>query len=413
MTSESLVPAWNFGDKRDDPIHRIHSYPAKFPAFITTKALRYAEARGVKVDLVADVFCGCGTTAVEAKRNGKNFWGCDINPVASLIALVKTHHYRDSALTRYFEAITTQFHLAKPPPAAYARVPDRLRYWFDDRNIDALLCLDHAIRTTTAPGSAHRRFFLCAFSNILKPTSRWLTKSIKAQLDPNKSPRPVLQTFESQFALMRAANQHNRFPSPQATVSIRTQDFLTTEIPARLADVIVTSPPYVTSYDYASIHQLSTLWLRYATDYRVVRTNMLGNPYGVRPPDPVAIRHLGAPAADAYRALLRPDRRRARSVGRYFLDLDRAVAKCVRLLKPRGLVFFVIGNTQYNSIPIDNSIHLARCMERAGLQDIEILPRKMSRKTMTPYRDDLGRFTRDSTRRTVYGGEFVLVGSRP
>ena len=96
---------WDFGDSREYPIHRIHSYPARFPAFITTKALQYAEQSGVEVRTVADIFCGCGTTAVEAKRSGKDFWGCDINPVATLIAQVKTTHYRDTVLEEYFSAI--------------------------------------------------------------------------------------------------------------------------------------------------------------------------------------------------------------------------------------------------------------------------------------------------------------------
>ena len=68
--SDASESYWDFGDRRDkpeDPIHRIHSYPAKFPAFITTKALQ-------------------------------NFWGFDINPVATLIARAKTRHYRGAAL---------------------------------------------------------------------------------------------------------------------------------------------------------------------------------------------------------------------------------------------------------------------------------------------------------------------------
>ena len=48
---------WDFGDEREDSIHRIHAYPAKFPAFITTKALRYAQRNGVTVDLVAEFLC--------------------------------------------------------------------------------------------------------------------------------------------------------------------------------------------------------------------------------------------------------------------------------------------------------------------------------------------------------------------
>lgn len=33
-------------------------------------------------------------------------------------------------------------------------------------------------------------------------------------------------------------------------------------------DLLVTSPPYVTSYEYADLHQLSLIWLRFGDDYR-------------------------------------------------------------------------------------------------------------------------------------------------
>jgi len=77
---------WDFGGEREPLMHRIHAYPAKFPAFITPKAVAYAQARGVTVNRIADIFCGGGTTALESKRLGTPFWGCDINPVATLIA---------------------------------------------------------------------------------------------------------------------------------------------------------------------------------------------------------------------------------------------------------------------------------------------------------------------------------------
>src|SRR5260370_35397022 len=80
---------WRRGPHREWKVHRIHAYPAKFPAFITGKALAFAKSKGVKVKTVGDVFCGCGTVAFEARRNGINFWGCDINPVATLISKVK------------------------------------------------------------------------------------------------------------------------------------------------------------------------------------------------------------------------------------------------------------------------------------------------------------------------------------
>ena len=407
---------WDFGDRREDPIHRIHAYPAKFPAFITTRALAYAERQGVKVDVVADVFCGCGTTAVEAKRNGKNFWGCDINPVATLIAHVKTHHYRDKALERYLADIQDEFRRVASRPAERERIDDRIdriRYWFDEENIDDLLRLDHAIRRATPGGGRHRKFFRCAFSNILKPTSRWLTKSIKAQLDPDKRPRRVMEAFEDQIALMRRANRKNRFPTPRPKVRIRTRNFLAPEAPESGADLIVTSPPYVTSYNYADIHQLSALWLGYASDYRALRKNMLGNQVGVEPPAPAEIETLGAAAQETCRDLLEADPYKARSVARYFLDVDKAVAKCGRMLNARGMAVFVIGNTQYKEIRVDNAEHLVHCMNRAGFREVETVRRKVSLKIMTPYRDARGRFTRDGKQRRVYGEEFVVIGRRP
>ena len=413
--SEDAAAYWDFGDRKDrkeNPIHRIHGYPAKFPAFITTKALKYAERQGVDVKVVADVFCGCGTTAVEAKRNGKNFWGCDINPVATLIAKVKTRHYRDAVLARYFQAIQDEFRRIEPSPEDHARITDRIRYWFEERNVDDLIRLDHAIRRRTPANSPYRAFFLCSFSNILKPTSRWLTKSIKAQLDPHKSPRGVMEAFADQFDLMRKACRRNRFPASGQRSRIRTQNFLASRQPVCRVDLIVTSPPYVTSYDYADIHQLSTLWLRCASDYRALRKNMLGNQYGVEPPAVAAVERLGTTAAETYRGLLIEDRRKAYSVARYFLDMDKAVAKCWRMLNAGGMAVFVIGNTQYKGVRIDNAQHLADCMERAGFRNIETVPRKVSWKIMTPYRDARGRFTRDSTQRRVYGEELVVVGRR-
>ena len=424
ITSTTSPSYWDFGDEKEDPIHRIHAYPAKFPAFITTKALHYAKRKGVEVDLVADVFCGCGTTAVEAIRNGKSFWGCDINPIATLIAHVKTRRYDDRGLDRKFVAIADHFRASHPFPTRDGlRIPDRIGYWFDDKTIDDLLRLRQAIHVSAPPKSRYRKFFLCAFSNILKPTSRWLTKSIKPQIDPDKSPREVMEAFTDQVALMRKANTEPVSsptcttptpprPAPKAHARIRTRNFLASRLPSCQPDLIVTSPPYVTSYNYADIHQLSALWLGYASDYRDLRKDMLGNEYRVERLRRPAIARLGSLALETYDTLVDRDERKARSVARYFFDMNRAVTKCWEMLNENGMAVFVIGNTTYQGITIDNREHLTHCMASAGFQGIEAFRRKVSLKIMTPYRDARGRFTRDSTRRKVYAEEFVVIGRR-
>ena len=44
-------------------------------------------------------------------------------------------------------------------------------------------------------------------------------------------------------------------------------------------DLVVTSPPYVTSYEYADIHQLTIFWLNYAKDLEEFRKKFIGTSY--------------------------------------------------------------------------------------------------------------------------------------
>lgn len=59
---------WDIGESSEFLMHKIHAYPAKFPAFITNKAIEYATNNGLEVKNIADIFCGCGTVALEAQK---------------------------------------------------------------------------------------------------------------------------------------------------------------------------------------------------------------------------------------------------------------------------------------------------------------------------------------------------------
>ena len=101
---------WNESDNEELTMHTIHAYPAKFPAFIASKAFEYAKNEGVTIEKVADIFCGCGTVALESKIHNYDFWGCDINPVATLIARTKSCDYNPQKLEEYMECIKNFIH---------------------------------------------------------------------------------------------------------------------------------------------------------------------------------------------------------------------------------------------------------------------------------------------------------------
>ena len=145
---------------------------------------------------------------------------------------------------------------------------------------------------------------------------------------------------------MIKANDQGIFPeNNKSSIRISSRNFLSIQSKKHRADLIVTSPPYVSSYDYAEIHQLSALWLDFVSDYRNLRKNMVGNSYGIEAPSESDIKNLPAPGERIYKDLFREDKAKAKSTARYFIDISKAVAKCQDILNQKGMVIFVMGNT--------------------------------------------------------------------
>lgn len=408
-TGLPLDPFWEGSGGKQEKMHNIHYYPAKFPPFIFSKALSRAREKGIKVNTVADIFCGCGTTALEAKTEGVGFWGCDINPVATLIARVKSNSYQSCRLERYFGKIVEKYHLPLTEVPEYYRENARLDYWFSKKTIVELYALLHSIESTVPQGK-YRDFFICAFSNILKPTSRWLTKSIKPQVDPSKKPSDVMETYKKQVKSMCQAAQGLKFPN-DASSSIETANFLEIDPKKHLADLVVTSPPYVTSYEYADIHQLSAIWLRYSEDYRALRKGSIGSVYEVNISQD-EIDALNDYGRTVYSRMLKKDRKQAQSIAKYFCDIKRTTKRTYRLLKPHGLAIFVIGNTSYRGIKIDNAKFLSQCLHDAGFPDVSLSKRIIRGKILSPYRDSKGRFSSNHKHRKVYRYEYVVTAEK-
>lgn len=406
----SIKNEWNMPDEHEHRMHSIHAYPAKFPAFITTKAIQKAEENNISVDTVADIFCGCGTVAFETVRYGKHFWGCDINPVATLIAETKSQCYNDSDLERYYNDIVTCYLLSCVDERNDVFYNERISYWFDEEHILDLLKLKSAI-CQVVDTDIYRNFFLCAFSNILKPCSRWLTKSIKPQIDPHKQPKSVLAAFKAQIKMMRVANL-DKVCDSQGSAHIQCANFLDVKITSPFVDLLVTSPPYVTSYEYADLHQLSTLWLGYASDFRTLREGSIGSLYHAKEFDE-NIENLNETAKKIVLNLFKTDKRKSRSVAQYYIDMQAAIHKVHAMLKSGGACLFVIGNTEYKGVIIDNAKHLTECLLKDGFVDIEVDRRKISNKILTPYRDASGKFANlKGCSRKIYSEEFVIFARK-
>ncbi len=408
-----LDKSWNFEDrgKKELLMHKIHAYPAKFPYFFLDKAINYYRktARNKQNIKIADIFCGCGTLSLEAKKKNLDFWGFDINPVAALIAKVKSKTYQTETLKKYYKGIISEYTDSKSSSNDADRFlkNPQIIYWFHKEKIKELAKLKHSIEKITPKGK-YRDFFLCAFSNILKQTSKWFSKSIKPQIDHGKTPACAASAFSSQYKLMLKANEESVKLKTTSKTKIVKTNIIKNKIREKFIDLIVSSPPYAISYEYADIHQLSALWLEYAKDYRELRKGTIGSIYQYEK----NISHKSLPdfAVNINKKLSVKDTAKAKSVAKYFLDIDKAISQAKKMLQKGGMAIFIIGNPKYKGILINNLKFFMFSMQKNGFQDIQVAKRKISCKNLTPYRDKKGRFTKRAGLKKVYNYEFIITG---
>lgn len=401
---------WDSSEEKELKIHRIHAYPAKFPALIAEKAIKYARENNHVLKNIADIFCGCGTVAFEAKKRNINFWGCDINPVATLIAKTKSHTYKKDKLNTYYNKIILTYNGICSIKGIYKNANERLKYWYYEQEYNNLIRLKESIEVSVPKSSSYRLFFFCAFSNILKATSRWLTKSIKPQRDPNKVPVNVIEVFKQQYHFMLDAYCESLIKNESMT-NIITGNFLDNKVSTCGVDMIITSPPYVTSYEYADLHQLSALWLDYASDYRNLRPGSIGSMHHDYHYEK-EYNNLNLVGKSVVSKLIKKDKSQGKAVAKYYLDMQDVVKKCKTILNRKGLALFVIGDTEYKGVRIENARHILEALVVNEFKDITIIKRRITGKILTPYRDSRGRFTTDSKSRKVYNEEYIIIGKK-
>ena len=196
-----------------------------------------------------------------------------------------------------------------------------------------------------------------------------------------------------------------------AIIDIHTKNLLFEKDKSQNIDMIITSPPYVTSYEYADLHQLSMLWLDYTNDFREFRKGTIGSDYSYNNFS-IDLKKLNSTGATIVEQMQGVDKAKAKAIAKYYLDMQIVAKKSYNLLNKKGYALFVIGNTEYKSVRIDNALHLAQSLLEAGFQELQITKRKISNKILTPYRDKNGKFSSDSSGRKIYSEEFIVIGKK-
>lgn len=424
--------------------HGYHRYPAKFIPQLVRRTIECFSEPG---DLIGDVFLGSGTTGIEALRTKRRFYGSDINPVACFISQAKCTPINPQELEKSWQELEVavknapcierrqlnkrEKQLIERIDISHASSEDRFRYWIPGRHRTSLEVILLAILGVSSP--TIRTFYLCAFSNILRRCSTWLSGSTKPQKDLEKTLGNPPEEFTKQVRDMMKRNKlywddllaiglspaKLFVPQRISLADARQLNFSTGAL-----DLLVTSPPYATCYEYADLHQLTQLWFEH---------------YGI-----LAIRHgeqaligskmissrenagdvLSTGSRTANKALKRLEKvadeqgskradilREARALRCYFQDMQLAVKEMARVTKPGKRMVLIIGDSRRRNVDIPTTAALKEMALANGFTLERKIVRQVAGRVLVSKRDnETGRFSSTANSDTeVYPEENVLV----
>ena len=390
--------------------HGYHRYPAKFLPNVVKKII---ENYALPELPVADPFAGCGTTLVEAKIHGFESYGVDINPVAELIAKVKTTPIMPDLLDSYYIDLINQFELYTEVNLYNIKKHDKLDYWFDKKEKYKIIFIYSII--CKIDNNDIRDFFLVSLSHILKNCSRWLQSSTKPQIDKNKKPSDSFILFKSHTQMMIRKNTeyYNKLlhsSNLDILCNMTIGDARDTKWAPNSIGTIITSPPYVTSYEYADIHQLTGYLYDYFDDLKQFRQKFIGTSYSNKGSIDVGSL-LGKKIVNA---LFVKDPKTARNVACYFNNMEIVAKEIYRVLQTNGKACIVIGNTTVKNVHIQAAEVFWEFLKKAGFKTNEqnIIKRCIPCKLMPTIRNvKTGRFAKrtDPNIKEVYPNEYILI----
>jgi len=366
--------------------HCFHPYPAMM---IPQVAGRILDEFGENAKLLFDPYCGTGTSLVEANLRGINAIGTDINPLARLIAKVKTTIISLKLLDSYLKDFNDFiFSIRLGGKKVKPIIPNfkNIDYWFKKETQYWLAVIKEYIEKIN--NKDIQDFFKVAFSETVREVS--LTKNSEFKLcrmtykQIEKFNPDVLSIMIGK--LVRNRNGMAEYISLKKNKAVsQIYDFNTVyQIPKNIlppysVDIVVTSPPYGdsrTTVAYGQFSRLSNQWLGFEENNEVDKKSMGGvrkkefKNFNFEPLDEVLLQ------------IAKIDKKRVYDVISFYKDYESSIQNVSKVVKKGGIVAYVVGNRRVKGIEIPNDEITREFFERNGFRHIQTIIREIPNKKM-------------------------------
>ncbi len=367
-------------------VHCFHSYPAMM---IPQVAGRILDEYGKNSNLLFDPYCGTGTSLVEANLRSINAIGTDINPLARLIAKVKTTVIPLEVLDLDLQGFNNfVFTVKLSNKKVKAKIPNfkNIDYWFKKETQYWLAVIKNYI--DKIKNTDVQNFFKVAFSETVREVS--LTRNSEFKL--YRMTKKQIETFNPDVLsvmmnkLIRNRNGLAEYISLKKNDSVSyVYDFNTVYeipkdvIPPESVDIVVTSPPYGdsrTTVAYGQFSRLSNQWLGFEELNEVDKRSMGGVRVG-------EIKNFDFEPLDrVLDQIAEIDKKRVADVVSFYVDYEKSINNVAKVIKKGGIVAYVVGNRRVKGVEIPNDEITKEFFERNNFKHIKTIVRAIPNKRM-------------------------------
>lgn len=376
---------WNFEDfSMSEYTHTIHSYPAMMMPRI---ARNFIHQYASKNSVILDPYMGSGTTLLEGMvENVKKVIGFDLNPLAVLIATVKTTKFDLDEIKKEIDNL--DYNLSKL--VDYARPTfSILESWFKEDTIEDLSKLKTIINSIE--NDQTRLFFMLVFSETVRFVS--LTRNGEFKLyriaeSKRGSHNPdtidiFFQKLNLTYETIKDFYENTNFLESNTEIQITNDALINSDIEPNSIDLVVTSPPYGdsgTTVAYGQFSRLANEWLDFPDPIKL-DSKLMG---GARIKDEIKfdIPELDNAVAKIKELEAEEKSKRVPSVISFYKDYEESIRKVSEVVKPNGTVIYVVGNRRVRNVELPTDIITAKMFERLGFTHEKTIVRDIINKRM-------------------------------
>lgn len=374
--------------------HGLLPYPARMiPQVARTLIQLFSETK----ETVLDPFCGSGTVLVECRLLERNGIGNDINPLATLIAKVKSTPINPTRLAQQITIVNKKIErLVKKVQEGqeYINPPffHNIQHWFKQNAVSELTCIRDSIETI-GEERIQNALKVCFSLTVLRSSNMDFDNSpthpraIPASRLKAHNPKPVKIFREACRDLNIRMKRFYRDSCKGVKIRILTSDARELRLDKK-ADLIVTSPPYgeeQNTIGYTRWSKLVLYWLGY--DENQVRT--LGkNTLGGRKHENIEIH--SPKLLRTLQQVQKEKPRLAKSARQFFADYQTCLQNMERLLRKNAHCCIVIGNRSVMGKRIPMDLVTQEIISSMNFEHMGTDYRKIPNKDM-PYRNVAGR----------------------